>query len=117
MPLPYRFASFSLLLLIMSLNADAQERTPVNELLQQMLRVVDIRAEGSPPFHMRATVQTFEDGKPASKGSYDLEWRSPTSWQEEIRLDNLRQIRIADGDKLWQDRNLPYFTESVEQIG
>ncbi len=78
--------------------------------------MIDIRAEGSPAFHLRATVQFYEKGKPSSQAHYDLKWRSRGRWREEIYVGNLQQLRIADGDKLWERRNLPYFTPDVEQI-
>src|SRR5713226_2319508 len=86
------------------------------DLLTRALAMVDIRAEGSPAFHMRATVQFYNKGMPSSPARYDLKWRSPSSWREEIEAGDLRQIRIADADKLWEHRNLPYFTPAVEQI-
>ena len=84
-----------------------QERTNEDGLLQQALQLVDIRAEGNPAFHMRAAVQSYKHGLPASKGQYDLKWRSPTSWREEIQLDNLRQLRIADGDRFGKRVTFP----------
>jgi hypothetical protein len=86
------------------------------DLLNRSLGLVDIRAEGSPAFHMRATVQLYEKGKPSSQARYDLKWRTPSTWREEIEVGNLRQIRIAEADKLWEQRNLPYFTPAIEQI-
>ncbi len=86
------------------------------DLLTRALSKVDIRAEGSAAFHMRATVQFYENGIRSLQARYDLKWRSPSSWREEIEVGNLRQIRIADSDKLWEQRNLPYFTPAVEQI-
>ena len=84
------------------------------DLLAKSISLVDIRAEGSPAFHLRATVQFHEN--PPSQGRYDLKWRSPSSWREEIEAGNLRQVRIANADRLWEQRNLPYFTPEVEDL-
>lgn len=108
-------AALALMLLLGSAPcAQGQSQSP-QDLLTKALAMVDIRAEGSPAFHMRASVHFYE-GMSSTEGSYDLKWQSPTSWREEVEVGSLRQIRIADTDKLWEERNLPYFTPAVEDI-
>jgi hypothetical protein len=86
-----------------------------DELLRQSSQLIDIRDHGGRPFRLHATVHAYSDGAVVT-GDYDLKWQSPTSWKEEIQLDKVQQVRTADGDKLWEERNLPYFTPSVERL-
>jgi hypothetical protein len=109
-------ACFFTLLICMTPSMYAGDQSSGLDLLQQAERLADIRAEGSPPFHMRAVVQFSNTGVPVIKGDYDLKWRSRSSWREEIHLDNFWQVRIAEGEKLWEVRNIPYFTPSVQQL-
>jgi hypothetical protein len=87
-----------------------------NALLRQVRALIDIRAEGSPPFRMRARCQITGAKNKVTTGTYGLEWAAPTRWREEISLPGFRQVRIGDGEKVWEDRNVPYLTADAWEI-
>ncbi|MGB6876610.1 MAG: energy transducer TonB [Candidatus Acidiferrales bacterium] len=80
------------------------------------LAVSDLRASGSPPFEMRATITVKQRfGKP-SIGSYLLEWSSPDKWREEIQFANYIRIRVGGNDQYWQSRTTPYEAQPVLEL-
>jgi len=111
-----KLATLSVIFAVIGTDVRATDKRPSgDELVRQSSQLIDIRDQGGRPFRMHATVHASSDGAIIT-GDYDLKWQSPTSWREEIRLDKVEQLRIADGDKLWEERNLPYFTASVERL-
>ncbi|MFZ0335985.1 MAG: energy transducer TonB [Candidatus Acidiferrales bacterium] len=95
---------------------DAAARAQATALFAKALAASDIRAPGSPPFEMRATIivaQRF--GKPAT-GAYSLKWASPEKWREEIHFANYTRIRIGEGNRYWQSRTTSYELEQLLQL-
>lgn len=83
---------------------DADARAQATALFAKALAVSDIRAPGSPPFEMRATITVKQRfGKPET-GSYLLEWASPEKWREEIHFANYTRIRVGGKNQYWQSR-------------
>jgi TonB family protein len=118
--LPYRWI-FSVLapsiLLILALvpcarcqsAAAAGAEIKANALFARALAVSDLRAPGSPPFEMRATINIGQARhKAPPSGTYSLEWVSPEKWREEIHLAHYTRIRVGGKEQYWQSRTTSY---------
>lgn len=95
---------------------DAAARAQATALFAKALAVSDIRAPGSPPFEMRATITVKQRfGKPTI-GSYLLEWASPEKWREEIHFTNYTRIRVGGKNQYWQSRTTSYEVPPLLQL-
>ena len=118
---------FSLLVLIAVLSVarcacgqsdkDLAARAQATALFAKALSVSDLRAPGSPPFEMRATINIEQSRhKPPIQGTYLLEWASPEKWREEIHLPNYARIRVGGKNQYWQLRNPFYEIQPVLEL-
>lgn len=74
-------------------------------LLEKAERLTDIRSPGSSSFHLTATLKLYDDKGVATDGTYDLLWKLPTLWRDEIRLPGFSQTRVAATDRIYIMRN------------
>ena len=80
-------------------NADEAEK-----LLRQAEELTDIRRPGSHPFHLAARVRIHGEKDQTQEAAYDLQWKAPTAWRDELRGAGFSQVRIANDDKLFVNR-------------
>lgn len=74
------------------------------KLLRQAEELTDIRSPESHPFHLIARVRIFGEKGQTQEGTYDLQWKSPTAWRDEIHTADFSQVRVANDDKLFVSR-------------
>jgi TonB family protein len=116
------FAGFAVLILLFALPAhsqsarDAAARAQATALFAKALAVSDIRAPGSMPFEMRATINIKPRFGKASIGSYLLDWVSPEKWREEIHFSDYTRIRVGGRNQYWQSRTTSYELEPLLQL-
>jgi hypothetical protein len=96
--------------------ADNDDRAGAEKLLQQAEELTDIRASESHAFRLVARVRLFDEKGQTREGTYDLLWKSPTTWQDELRFADFSQVRIADVDKLFVSRKTPSLPLEVFQL-
>jgi TonB family protein len=80
-------------------------------LLSHALELSNIRADGAPPFTLKATFRAV-DGSSGTSGTYSEIWISNDKWLREVVMGNSRRLEIANGRKKWlldQDLNPRYF--------
>lgn len=82
-------------------------------LIAHARQVSDIRAEGSPPFHLKATIKIIADDGVANEGSYEENWASPEMWRTEINAGSLNQTEVAKDRKLSVLTTWPLVTDFV----
>jgi hypothetical protein len=83
------------------------------ELIAHAKEVSDIRAEGSPAFHLKANIRINWEGGGESVGSYTEDWVSPELWRTEIISPNFHQIELAKDNKLQVVSTLPLIADFV----
>ncbi len=95
----------------LSLSAIASNKKSVLEatrLLAKACEVSDIRAEGSPPFRLRARVTVTLSLGQFLEGSYALDWLSPERWRQEINFPGYHEIRWGSTGKISLSRSSPF---------
>lgn len=93
------------------------EKKEATDLLARATQVSNIRADGAPPFIMRATFRLGNEST-GETGAYSETWISKDKWRREVVIGKLRRLEIADGRKKWildQDLNPGTFT-ALESI-
>jgi hypothetical protein len=86
------------------------------KLLRQSEVLTDIRSPGSHSFRLTALVRIFDEKGHAQDGTYDLQWKSPTAWRDELRNADFSQVRIANTDKLFVSRKPVSVTLGMFQL-
>src|SRR5258708_6595085 len=61
------------------------DRDEAEKLLRQSEALTDIRSPGSHSFRLIALVRIFDEKGRAQEATYDLQWKSPTAWRDELR--------------------------------
>ncbi len=82
-------------------------------LITRARQVSDIRAEGSPPFHLRAMIRIIADDGVVNEGSYEETWASPEMWRTEIDAGSLKQTEVAKDRKLSVLSTWPLVTDFI----
>lgn len=93
---------------------DKQEQAAA--LLRHAAEITDLKARGSPPFHLRAKVQLLEMAHGKLEGTYALIWSSPSQWREEIIFPGFSQVRVAGEGKFWQQRSTDHLPIRIHQL-
>ncbi|HKM66794.1 MAG TPA: hypothetical protein VJX70_06475 [Candidatus Acidoferrum sp.] len=83
---------------------ESGEGSEAEKLLKKAHESTDIRAAGSQPFRLTATITLSDEHGQTKEGSYRLLWESPTKWQDEVTLPDFSQVRLANGEKLYINR-------------
>ncbi len=96
--------------------ANNDSQAEAEKLLQQAEELTDIRSSGSRAFHLATLVKLFDDKGKAREGTYDLLWKSPTVWRDELKFADFSQVRIAAADKLFVNRNPRSLSLEVFQL-
>jgi hypothetical protein len=96
--------------------ADQLNRERAEQLLQQAEKLTDIRSSDSHSFRMAAHVTIYGSKDLTSEGTYNLSWKSPTSWRDETTFADFSQVRVADVDKLFVYRNPPNLLPEVFRL-
>ncbi|MGH9730499.1 MAG: energy transducer TonB [Candidatus Acidiferrales bacterium] len=84
------------------------KRAAAAALISNALKISDIRAPGSPPFELHATLTVPVRNRKAATGTYTLTWVSHDRWREEIHFIGYSRIRFGGMNKYWQVRSLNY---------
>jgi len=63
----------------------------VKPIFDKMRAACDLRLDGAPSFHMKASFHS-EDG--ATKGSYEETWMSPKQWRKEIKVNDASIVEV-----------------------
>jgi hypothetical protein len=82
----------------------------------QAENLTDIRSEGSNSFRLTAQLKSFEGKSQAVEGSYELLWKQPTAWRDEIEFAGFSQVRVALGDKINIRRSSPAIPYEVLKL-
>jgi hypothetical protein len=85
-----------------------------NLLLQAQL--ADARSAGGETFRVNATFAMYNDDKQIGTGTYQLVWTSPNKWREKVSTTDFSQLRIKDGDGMWEIRQPAYQSLRVWQL-
>lgn len=81
------------------------DKSETEKRLQTAQELTDIRASGSQPFRLSASIKLFDERGQAQQGTYQLAWEDRTRWKDELKLPDFSQFRLANGDKLFIGRN------------
>jgi len=76
-------------------------------LMDRAARAVDLRARDGAPFRLSATFWVQEPGIGKLEGRYELSWRSPEAWREEITYPGHNQLSGQDERGSWILTELP----------
>lgn len=77
------------------------KNSEAEKLLERAEQMTDIRSAGSSPFHLAARLRTYDEKGVATDGSYDLHWKSPGIWRDEIKMPGFVQTRVAATDRIY----------------
>lgn len=83
---------------------DNNNQKEAERLLRQAEELTDIRSSGSHAFRLATRVKLFDEKGQSRDGTYDLLWKSPTDWQDKLRIGDFSQVRTAAVDKLFVSR-------------
>jgi TonB family protein len=81
-------------------------------LLTQATKLQVLRAEGTPPFLLRAHLEVNLN-KREIQGEYSLLWQSPNHWREEMRLGDFGRLRVGAEVGYWQERSIDYQPQMI----
>lgn len=76
-------------------------------LLAHARQLQDLRAEGNPPFQLRAHLEV-KVNKSETQGEYGLIWQAPNRWREEMKLGDFGRLRVGADGGYWQERTIDY---------
>lgn len=68
-----------------------------------------------PAFQMKAAAQIEMQGKLVD-GTYQLLWRGPDEWKEEIEFPGYREIQVGSKGKVWMQRNTDFVPYRIHQL-
>jgi hypothetical protein len=76
------------------LQASAAEAPDIRGIFDRIRATSDLRAQGSPAFHLKASFHTADNSQ---KGTYEETWVSPEQWRREVKLsgDSILEVRSA----------------------
>lgn len=94
----------------------AQAPTTAEQWIAKANAVSDIRAKGSPPFHLHAIFHASGNVEVTGDGTYDLVWLSPIRWREEISLGAYHYVATQDGDLGYRDPIASYLPLRAVQV-
>jgi hypothetical protein len=107
-------AFYSLLFIVMAPLAGRDSDAARNLLLQAQR--ADARSAGGETFRVNATFAMLNDDKQIGTGTYELAWTSPSKWREKVSTTDFSQLRIKDGDGIWESRQPAYQSLRVWQL-
>lgn len=113
--LPRNSAAFLAVLLLSSVAiaaSDAQKRHDLDVLLARA-RVANLRANGSPAFHLRLDIHAEHITRIRIDGTFDEVWMAPDAWRRETVFPEFKQVEVGDKDGRWVDRNLDFRPRTV----
>jgi hypothetical protein len=93
-----------------------EARREAAALLTKAAETTNIKAPGSPAFHLRIHVRASGRGGLEVEGTYLLDWVAPDRFHEEIAFPGYTQTSVAAGDKLWRWRSDPVLPFRVWQL-
>jgi hypothetical protein len=85
--------------------ASDKSRPQAEKMLAAAEQLADIRTPGSVPFRLKAHFLAVRGKGPAYEGTYSLEWRSVTSWKDEVKTADFEEVRLAHGDRVLISRH------------
>jgi TonB family protein len=111
------FAVVAGLTLFSSSPVRGQSAKDAAALFAKALAVSDIRAPGSLPFELQATIDIEQPHhEPPIEGKYLLKWLSPEKWREEIHFANYTRIRVGGKGQYWQSRTTPAEIQPILEL-
>jgi hypothetical protein len=105
-----------LFFLLLSQFAVATNKIPIGKLLERMIHRSTLVEPGSKPFYMKATISESANDKSEFNGSVEEYWMSPTKWRREIKLRDFSQIRIVNGEMVYEENKGDYFPVHDEML-
>jgi TonB family protein len=85
-----------------------ETQNEVTELLAHAAALQNIRAPGSPPFHLRLRVHAEHITTKPVDGTYDEVWLIPNKWRREVTFPGFTQAEVGDEDSKWVSRNASF---------
>jgi TonB family protein len=71
----------------------------VRPIFDKMRTASDLRIDGAPSFHMKASFQS-EDG--AAKGTYEETWVSSKKWRKEVKVNDTSVVEVRTEDAFYR---------------
>jgi hypothetical protein len=84
-------------------------QTSAETLLNRARQISDIRAPGSPPFHLQATFSFIAKNLDTIQGTYIETWLSASQWRRETVVGDAHRIEVRNGNKSWLANGGPQF--------
>ena len=106
-------ASVLAIILLSAFSVAESKSEQAAALIAHAKQLSDIRAEGSPAFHLKAVIKIVTDDGVVSPGTYEETWVSPEMWRTEISAGSLRQTEVARNRKLSILSTWPLLTDFV----
>ena len=78
-----------------------------DDLMQTALKQ-SVRSAGATPFEMKVTGKVYGYTKGPMDIEYETKWSAPSEWFDQMSFGGFVQRRLAQGDKLWMQRNAGY---------
>lgn len=97
----YKILLAALMLLLASVAFANKKKDEAAALINRAKQLSDIRADGSPPFQLRAESKITEVDGSSVDGEYTEIWLSKAQWRRDIVFGNFRRTEVAAGRKLW----------------
>src|SRR5277367_6802435 len=79
----------------------AKDKSPeAADIIDRAAQLTDIRADGQPPFHLKAEFTYFAEDR-TIQGTYLEDWVSAKQWRREITGADIHKLDVAAETKLW----------------
>jgi Gram-negative bacterial TonB protein C-terminal len=78
-----------------------------DDLMQTALKQ-SVRSTGATPFEMKLTGKVYGYTKGPMDIEYESKWSAPDEWFDQMSFSGFVERRLAQGDKLWMQRNAGY---------
>ena len=107
-------------ILLLILTALAETAAPAGDKSAQTAALVerahdasDIRAPGSPPFHLEADVDLVMPDSPPVHGTVVMNWAAEDQWREDIEIPGYNCVVVENHTQHWRKSAAPYEPFSV----
>lgn len=95
-------------------SASDKPKDDASQMMQTALQQ-SVRSAGATPFEMKVTGKVYGYAKPIDI-EYETKWSAMNEWFDQISFGGFVERRLAQGDKLWLQRNAGYEVLRAAQL-
>lgn len=104
-----------LMIIIIPTLSFANDKEKVASWIAKAAEFSNLKGPGSKPFRLRLRWKAGY-GTVVATGTYQLIWKGPEQWSEDLRIGDNRAVRIATGGKVWVVRGEDFLSYPAYQI-